>query len=114
MEQVKNFFKEQNLYDESFFRDIKDRTHELPYDTPTEWFGVFPILDNDVLVDIEVVVPQIVTEHNLLVNLHEFYHAYELYQEIGKIYEDKTDTREANASRFEKAYVLSRKRKQNE
>ena len=115
MEEVKNFFKEQNMYDDYFFKYIEERIHQLPYDTPIEWFGVFPILDNKgVLIDIEVVVPQIVTEQNLLVNLHEFYHAYELYQEIGRIYEDKTDIREANASRFEKAYVLSRKRKQNE
>ena len=114
MEIVKNFFKEQNIYDENFFRIIKDRIHILPYDTPIEWFGVFPILDKDILIDIEIVVPQIVTEQNLLVNLHEFYHAYELYQEIGRIYEDNTAKREANAINFEKAYVLSRKRKQNE
>ena len=68
MDRIKEFFKEQNIYDENFFEYIKTRVHTLPYDTSIDWFGCFPILENDIIKDIRVLVPEIVTEKNLLEN----------------------------------------------
>ena len=111
MEEVRAFFKEQGIFNEEFFEYIKKKVLVLPSDTPLVWFGCFPILDEDHnIMDIRLSVPEIVTEKNLLVNLHEYYHAYELYNEIGTLYEANTEVREANASNFEKSYLLSRKK----
>ena len=102
---VEEFFKIENIYDEKFFKYIKGKTHYFPSKTPLEWFGCFPILDEKgVLVDIKVVVPKIENEKNILVNLHEFFHAYELYHELGKEYIEKTKERELSAKHFENRY----------
>ena len=105
MEKVKEFFKEQKIYDENFFEYIETRVHILPYDTSLDWFGCFPIIEEGIVKDMRVVVPKIVTKKNLLVNLHEFYHAYELYSELGCIYIENREIREENAVNFEKRYV---------
>ena len=47
---------------------------------------------------------------NLLDNLHEFYHAYEIYNELGMIYIPNIEEREKAASDFENSYLLSRKK----
>ena len=105
MEEVKAFFRKCNIYDEQFFEYIKTRVHVFPYDTSLDWFGCFPILEDDIIIDLRVVVPEIVTEKNMLVNIHEFYHAYELYGELGKMYVENREEREINAVNFEKKYV---------
>lgn len=113
MEKIKDFFKKQKIYDENFFEYIKIRVHILPYDTSLEWFGCFPILEDGIIKDIRVLVPEIVTENNWLVNLHEFYHAYELYNELGCIYVENREQREKNAVNFEKKYVKNNTRNNN-
>ena len=109
MERVKEFFREKNIYNEQFFEYMKNRVYTFPYDISLDWFGCFPILDGDIIIDLRVVVPKIVTEKNLLVNLHEFYHAYELYCELGNVYVEKKEQREENAANFERKYVKSHK-----
>ena len=113
MDKVIAFFKEQGIYNEDFFNYIKSKVVVLPSDTPLQWFGCFPILDKEHnIMDIRLSVPEIVTEKNLLVNLHEYYHAYEIYNELGMLYEERIEEREANAINFEQTYLLSRKNKQ--
>ena len=107
MERVKSFFRKQNIYDEQFFEYIKTRVYVFPHDTSLDWFGCFPILEGDIIIDLRVVVPEIVTEKNLLVNLHEFYHAYELYSELGNVYVENKEQRENNAVNFERKYVTN-------
>ena len=110
MEKVKEFFKEQKIYDENFFEYIETRVHTLPYDTSLDWFGCFPIIEESIVKDMRVVVPKIVTKKNLLVNLHEFYHAYEIYNELGQEYIPNIEEREKRASLFEETYILSKKK----
>ena len=106
MERIINFFIDQGIYDENFFHYIEKKALVLPYDTPLSWFGCFPILEDGILRDIRLSVPEIVTEKNLLVNLHEFYHAYELYNELDKVYVDNKEKREQSASDFETSYLV--------
>ncbi len=88
---------------------MKTRIHPLPADTPIEWFGCFPDVKNDILVGIQVVVvPVIKDEKTLLINLHEFYHAYELFLELGSIYQEKTEEREKKARAFEEKYLVKK------
>ena len=108
MEEVRAFFKEQGIFNEEFFEYIKKKVLVLPSDTPLVWFGCFPILDEDHnIMDIRLSVPEIVTEKNLLVNLHEYYHAYELYNELGKEYIENIEEKEKNAKIFERKYLKS-------
>ena len=110
MEKVKDFFKQQNIYNEDFFEYVKDKTVIFPYDTPLSWFGCFPIIKDGILKDIRLAVPEIINEQNLLVNLHEYYHAYELYNELNQIYEENKEKREQAATNFEQVYLLNRKK----
>ena len=108
MDRVKDFFKQQSIYSEDFFSYIKDKTLILPFDTPLSWFGCFPILEDGILKDMRLSVPEIVSEQNFLVNIHEYYHAYELYNELGYLYSDNVDEREQAATNFEYLYLTRR------
>ena len=106
MERVIDFFKQENIYDEDFFIYIKSKVHYLPYNADLGWFGCFPILDDhNILIDIRLLVPKIETEKNLLINLHEFFHAYELYHELGNLYIEDREQKEKRAKSFEKKYL---------
>ena len=108
MEQVIAFFKEENIDAKQFFEYIKNKVHILPYDASIDLFGCFPILKEDIIVDIRLLVPEIITKENLLVNIHEFYHAYELYCELGTVYIENREERERNAISFETKYLLKK------
>ena len=105
--QVKDFFKAQNLYSEEFFDFLKGKIKELPSNVSIEWFGCFPIVEEGILKDIRLLVPEIKTQENLLVNIHEFSHALELFNELGTIYEEKREQRENFARNLEKVYKKS-------
>ena len=104
-EKLINFFKEQNLYNEEFFDFMEGKVKVYPSDIPIEWFGCFPIIKNNILVDIRLLVPEIKTEQNLLVNIHEYTHALELFDELGNIYEERMEQRETKAKNMEKIYL---------
>lgn len=105
MERVIQFLKEQNLYKEEFFDFMKHKTKVVSSDTPIESFGCFPIVENDILKDIRLLVPEIKTGQNLLVNIHEYVHALELFNELGNIYEERREERENKARNMEKVYI---------
>lgn len=100
-----SFLIEQNLYRDGFFEFMKDKIKVCPSDTSIEWFGCFPIVKNNILVDIRLLVPEIKTEQNLLVNIHEYTHALELFDELGTIYNERREERENKARTMEKIYL---------
>lgn len=102
--EIEDFFIEQGLYDEKFFDFIKTRVKQLPYDAGLEWFGCFPILKDGILNDIRLLVPEIKNEQNILVNIHEYTHAIELFNELGKEYIERREERENKAIEMEKIY----------
>ena len=86
MEKLLNFLKEQKLYKEEFFKFMEGKIKVFPYDADLSWFGCFPIVEDNILKDIRLLVPEITTEKNLLVNIHEYVHALELFEELGSVY----------------------------
>ena len=69
-----------------------------------------PILDdNEIIKDIRIIVPEFLNEKCLLINIHEYYHAYELFNELGNIYVENTDIRESNAKNKERLYLKMKK-----
>lgn len=103
--ELKDFLKEQNLYKEEFFDYMKGKIKVVPYNVPTEWFGCFPIVSQGILTDIRLLVPEIKTEKNMLVNIHEYTHALELFEELGTTYECRREERENKARNMEKVYL---------
>ena len=106
---LKEFLKEQNIYNENYFDFMKGKIKVLPSDTSLEWFGCFPIVEDGILKDIRMTVPEIKTEKNLLVNIHEHVHGLELFNELGSFYNEKKEERESNASNMEKIYLKTKK-----
>ena len=84
---------------------MKVKIKVFPSDTPLEWFGCFPIVENGILKDIRILVPEIKNQKNLLVNIHEHIHGLELFDELGTLYEEKPKQREAKALKMEKIYL---------
>lgn len=101
-----NFLKQENMYDEDFLKYLNTRTVTTPSNTDKSWFGCFSIVDNEVLVDIKLLVPEIENEDNLLVNIHEYTHAYDMYQLLGHHYIEDKMNKEARAKEMEKKYLL--------
>jgi len=94
------------IYDKDFFEFIKSRTSYFPNTQEFLPWACFPIFDsNNILKDIKLIVPFIVDDKTLLINIHEYYHAYELYQELGLVYEENKDIREKNAKNMEIKYL---------
>ena len=106
--ELKEFFKFQNLYSEEFFDFMKDKVKVLSKRVNKEWFGCFPVINNNILTDIRLLVPKIENEKDLLINIHEYYHALELFNELGTVYESKTEEREKRARELEKIYIKNK------
>ena len=107
-ENIINFFKKENLYDKDFFDFIEGKVVMVPNDTDMFWYGCHPIIENDILVDIRLVITEVFCENDILINIHELIHAIELYSEIGTIYEERIEEREKKAKEMEIIYLKSR------
>lgn len=104
------FLKKQNMNDKAFLEYMKTRTKKLPSTTKKEWFGCFPIVtENNILKEVNIMVPEIESIDNLLVNIHEYTHAFELYHELGTSYIEERENREGRAKSREKEYLKKRK-----
>lgn len=105
----RNFMKEENMNEKEFWDYMSTRTKVTPGNFSKEWYGCFPIVsDDEILTDIRLLVPEIDSIDNLLVNIHEYTHAYELFLELGTHYEDDRENREARAVSKEKEYIKRR------
>ena len=91
-----------------FFSFINGKVHRYPVeDFP---WACIPILDDNLRIkDIRIIVPEFLNEKSLLINIHEYYHAYELFNELGNIYVENLDIREAYAKDKERLYLKMKK-----
>lgn len=100
------FMQEENMYDNKFLDYISTRVKVVSGVADKEWFGCFPIVsDDEKLTDIRLLVPRIDNLENLLINIHEYTHAYELFLELGTYYKEDRENREARAFMKEKEYI---------
>lgn len=65
--------------------------------------------DNNNISNIRIIVPEIKDEQTLLVNIHEYAHAYELYQELGTSYKPDKESSESYAKSKEQEYLTKKK-----
>ena len=63
--------------------------------------------------NIRIIVPCVIDEQTLLINIHEYTHAYEAYLRLGETYMEDIERSEDTARQNEQLY-LARKKKENE
>ena len=95
---------------QEFFQFLEGKVKRYPV-KEFDW-GCFPILDEDNrIVDLRVLVPDFFDELCLRINIHEYAHAFELYNELGQVYVENKETRENNAKEKELEFLRSRLKK---
>lgn len=106
-EDIKNYFN----YEEEFwqFVDKKIKYIDGSIEKNKLFYGTLMKFDeNENLIDIKVIVPNITNLETALVNIHEFKHAYDLYQMMGKKIENEQEyEKQANLeeTNFSKQYI---------
>ena len=106
--EVKDFFREENLYSEDFFDFLKHKVKKITSSSDISWYGCFPQVEDGILKDIKLLVPEITDEKSLLINIHEYAHALELYNELGALYIERRVERENKAQEMEKKYIKNK------
>lgn len=100
------------IYDEEFYKYIKQHTKIIKdTDNIKELCGCFIIKDNNMIKGIRVLVPEIVNIETLLINIHEYTHAYEYYYKIGNLYFEDIENSEKIATSNEIKYLQLTKNK---
>lgn len=81
-----NFLKETELYNEEVLEYIKYRTTHVNYkqEGAMDFVGCFPIIEDDIVTDIWLCVPNIVDDISASINVHEYVHLLRVYKSLGK------------------------------
>ena len=109
---IKNVMSSLNIGNDDFWIFLEGKIKSLPLAVKEFGWGCFPVYDNNnILVDIRVLVPKIVNESTLLVNIHELAHAYLLYLNLGQNYDlnEEEVTNSENYARAKEAESLKLK-----
>lgn len=106
-DRIIKFFSNHNLYNKEMFDYFKKNT--TYYDYKNEDYrvfnGTFYKLDsNNILTGIHICVPIVEDDKTMLINIHEFVHAIEMYYNLGKKWIERDDT-EVLPIFFEKIYI---------
>ncbi len=95
---------------DEFWEYMRPRTKRINAPVETAIWGAFTSYDQEnKLSNIRIIVPEIVDEQTLLINIHEYAHAYELYQELGTNYIPKQKSSEEYAKSKEQEYLTKKK-----
>ena len=95
---------------QEFFRFLEGKVKRYPV-RDFGW-GCFPILDEDNrIVDMRIIVPDFFDELCIRINIHEYAHAFELFNELGQVYVENRVVRENNAKEKELEFLRLRSKK---
>ena len=107
---LKEELKTLQICDENFWEYMTTRTKRINAPLEINIWGTFVDYDNNKKIkEIKILAPEIINQETLLINIHEYAHAFELYQELGKIYNINEKNSENFAKSKEKEY-LNKKR----
>ena len=98
-----------NICNEEFWSYMQSRVKRMNVPIETGLWGIFTDYDNNILKNIRIIVPEIVDEKTLLINIHEYAHAYELYCELGTQYQPQKEKSEQYAREKEEEYLSKKK-----
>lgn len=101
------FLKSHNLYEEQAFRYIWKNALYIDYlnEEVRDFIGCFFIYENGYLTKIRLCVPYIVDDKTVLINIHEYVHAFLLYYKLNTKYKIGIE-KEVLPLFFEKLYIL--------
>lgn len=95
---------------DEFWEYMKSHTKRIDATPETGIWGAFTEVDeNNQLSSIRILVPVIHDEKTFLINIHEYAHAYELYNELGSSYKIDLERSEAFAKSKEQEYLTRKK-----
>lgn len=107
---LKKQLLELDICHDEFWEYMRTRTKRI--DSPLDsglWGTFFTEDEHGTITDIKILVPNILDEETLLVNIHEFAHAFELYEQLGTIYKPNKKSSEEYARSKEKEYLIKKK-----
>lgn len=107
-DRVVSFFLSHEICDNDFFDYIDSRIVYIPSGSDVFWYGCHPLIKGDKIRDVRVVVPIVKTDFDIIVNIHEFTHAIEFYNELGCFYNENRIDREKKAHKMEKIYLKNK------
>ncbi len=108
--ELRKALKTVNIEDDDFIRYMRSRVKRYEHTNPDSLWGYFTEYNEEgYLCNIRLLVPHIVDEKSLLINIHEYTHAYEAYQKLGTKYEEKVEESEALAKENEEKYLAKKK-----
>lgn len=107
---LKQQLLELEICHDEFWEYMRTRTKRINAPIESGIWGAF--ISQDIegnISDIKILVPEIVDEKTLLVNIHEYAHAYELFQLLGTKYQPNKKSSEEYATSKEKEYLTKKK-----
>ena len=110
-----NFLKTHNLYGKEAFHYIQSNALYIDYrdKDSRDFIGCFYIYENNYLTKIRLCVPYIYDEKTVLINIHEYVHAYLLYSKLHTKYKIGKE-KEVIPMLYEKLYMLEHPSKELE
>lgn len=107
-QEFQNILLSLEIGNEEFFQFLKDKVKRYPI-KDFGW-GCFPILDKDNrIIDIRILVPEFLDELCIRINIHEYAHAFELFNELGQVFVEDKELRENNAKGKELEFLRVKK-----
>ncbi len=105
--ELRRALKDIGIEDDEFIAYMRTRVKKNP---SVEFWGYFgDYNEKGILSNIRLVVPKIEDEKTLLVNIHEYTHAYEAYSKLGTSYVEDVEQSEKLAKSNEEKYLLKKK-----
>lgn len=112
---VENFYEELtlikalnevNINDKSFLKYMRQNCKKYNLPKETGLWGCFINKDqNDIITGVRIIVPNIINTDTLLINIHEYTHAYEIYKRIGEKDNLNQEQEETKARQNEALYL---------
>lgn len=108
--ELNSALEDENITNPSFFEFMRGKIKTLALPADEFGWGVFPLIDDDGIVyDIRMVVPVINDTKTLCINIHEYTHAYEVYESLGEVYVWHEEISEQKAREAEQRYLMKKK-----
>lgn len=83
-----SFLKKYDIYREDILDFIKPKTIRIDYrnENTIGFTGVYPIMENNIIKDIRMVVPYMIDDYSISMNIHEYIHLLDVYNYLNKEY----------------------------
>lgn len=103
---IKNALRLVEIDDLAFIQYMRTHCKRLNVPIDPSIYGCFIDRNtNNQIVQVRILVPKIINEQTLLINIHEYTHAYEMYKRIGTSYEGNIEQEENRAREKEQLYL---------